>query len=771
MSNLSNTSPLNLNTPSKTDARLEEQKDTLITGPTSLPTAPIDGSRGFINKFKNNFRIISLNIKEKVKKSTPSLIDPPINATAAMLNLYLNQWAKAGLEGENRQAVKKKILRFLSSSTSELHFLRGEPLPPLFHVQLIADKLRTLEIHEGSMAELPESIGQLHHLEHLRLMHCTQLTRLPAAIGNLHALQTLQIHHCQQLHSLPQEIEHLTQLRSLILIGCTALKGLTESLGKLLMLSFLELNGCTQLQALPRTFGNLKNLEHLTIKSCTQLTSLPAFDAITKLSHLDIQACPKLKELPSSLYSLALKRPPHFLPDPWNNAITRMHDSTYALELSREEADLRIRIHRDTTVPFAQEHLQLLVDAMSQRVPTTSLVTYKGEEGADGGGLSREFWSHLIVNIAQQTEHDHRPILTDSGEGYYQLKQNGPLTAQHLALCHNIGKLLSALLCGLAQNGYKMGHVFPQHFYTGLLVILRLYVSPLHSFETMAITQQKQLCYHIARGVKDGLFSKLPFPLKEQLSKSDQMAPQLLHHIWQILNMNMEEDALEATFPTMKAFIGQLSIENLTDFAIQFRQSLNPDNSSLIEQVLLDAAYESYSQEAAPLIAVAQGFNSRSGPTIAKLEHVLRSFGGSQLQESQQLIDLVEGVFTPEAFINYMDDSINHFLQQRHPRPPPPTLANQLRWLNEWCHDPATTPDQMQAFLRFVHAAPTIPMQCIQFKNIRSNPKDFRTQQIRVHTCLTSLDLPECMGQAKETFIMALESVISTPNEDRFNMS
>lgn len=765
MSNLS-TSPLNPNTPaSRTDARLEEKEASPLVDQSSLPTGvlatqPTDASQGLINTFKRQFRVISLNIR-KIKNSTPPA-DLPENATPAMIHKYLNQWVKESPNGENRLAVRQKIMRFLSSPTNTLQFLRGEPLPPLFHTLLIKNKLRTLEIHEGPMAELPESIGQLLYLEHLRLMHCTQFTRLPACIGNLHALQTLQIQHCPQLQSLPEAIEHLTQLHSLILIGCTGLR------------------------LLPTAFGALKNLEHLILKNCMLLESLPPFDDLTRLSHLEIQVCPQLKELPSSLYTLALQRPPHFLPDPWDDAVSRMRASSYTVNPAGEGTCL-IRIHRDTTVPFAQEHLQLLIDAMSPHVPTRSLVIYRREDGSDGGGLSREFWSHLMTNIARQTEHDRHPILTDSGEGHYVLRQNGPMTAQHLTLCQNIGKLLSALLCGLAQNGYKLGHVFPQHFYAGLLAILRLPSPHPHSFATMPAAQARQLCYDIAREVKGGMFFNLPPRLQQQLVNSEEMDPHLLHRIWQILNVNMDRDAIDAAFPTMKAFIGELCIKPLADFATEFRKSLNPESSRLIERVLLDAAYESYSQEAVPLVAVAHGFMSRfSGPAQDTLHRVMHSFRDSP-QTTEEFVDLLEGTLTPEAFINYINDSIDHFLSTPRPASRTPLkLARLLQWLREWCHDAATT-DKMQAFLCFVYASPTIPLHRMDFKYIRNNPNDFRTQQIRAHTCSASLDLPECISQAgevlpgmteaqafqkgKETFILALEAVIATPHDDRFNMN
>ena len=79
-------------------------------------------------------------------------------------------------------------------------------------------------------------------------------------------------------------------------------------------------------------------------------------------------------------------------------------------------------IRRDTTVPFAQEHLKLLVEELerSRRLadpPHQVFVTYgAGEDPMDGGGLRRDRFYHIFPDYARQIKDNLDPIFVYNEE-------------------------------------------------------------------------------------------------------------------------------------------------------------------------------------------------------------------------------------------------------------------------------------------------------------------------------------------------------------------
>lgn len=172
------------------------------------------------------------------------------------------------------------------------------------------------------LMELPESLGQLTHLERLDLSE-NYLTMLPDWLGGLTKLKILELDE-NQLDVLPEWLDQLTQLEFLSLIK-NRLSELPESLGRLTWLTHLYLRGnkltrlpqsidqlmqlstlCiaqNQLMVLPECMGNLRRLKMLFAWG-NRLSGLPqSFVQLEQLEELDL-SFNQLKVLPTSLSHL-----------------------------------------------------------------------------------------------------------------------------------------------------------------------------------------------------------------------------------------------------------------------------------------------------------------------------------------------------------------------------------------------------------------------------------------------------------------------------------
>ena len=197
------------------------------------------------------------------------------------------------LEKVIKQAKEEKWIKLLFFNDQLTNI--PESIGQLTHLQ-------KLNLSGNRLTSLPESIGQLSHLQELCLLG-NRITNLPDSIGQLTNLQNLDISG-NRLASLPESIGQLIYLQWLELTE-NNLTSLPESIGQLVNLDTLELEN-NQLTKLPESIGQLTNLQELSL-SFNKLTNLPkSFDKLINLKALKLEnnQLTKLPELIGQLIYL-----------------------------------------------------------------------------------------------------------------------------------------------------------------------------------------------------------------------------------------------------------------------------------------------------------------------------------------------------------------------------------------------------------------------------------------------------------------------------------
>ncbi|XP_004305501.1 PREDICTED: putative disease resistance protein RGA4-like [Fragaria vesca subsp. vesca] len=99
--------------------------------------------------------------------------------------------------------------------------------------------VRTLNLRDNGVEELPEEVGGLVHLRYLDLS-CNKWKRLPDTLCNLINLETLRLEKCGGLEELPEGMGKLITLRHLRVKGCDRHMKLPKSIAKLTSLQTLD---------------------------------------------------------------------------------------------------------------------------------------------------------------------------------------------------------------------------------------------------------------------------------------------------------------------------------------------------------------------------------------------------------------------------------------------------------------------------------------------------------------------------------------------------
>jgi hypothetical protein len=114
---------------------------------------------------------------------------------------------------------------------------------------------------EGPVQKLPSSIGQLIHLQDLRLLG-VDVRALPNKLVNCRMLSSLEIGSCSQLNRLPKRLFNLP-LESLTLSFCDSLRYIPKGIERCQTLVDIHWTHLDSLQKLPVGLSELRNLEQV----------------------------------------------------------------------------------------------------------------------------------------------------------------------------------------------------------------------------------------------------------------------------------------------------------------------------------------------------------------------------------------------------------------------------------------------------------------------------------------------------------------------------
>ncbi|MBQ8485403.1 MAG: hypothetical protein IJ534_04600 [Bacteroidaceae bacterium] len=131
---------------------------------------------------------------------------------------------------------------------------------------------------------LPESIGVLTELTHLRLLNNKLTGTLPESIGNLTKLQQFYIYDNKFTGELPESLGKLTNIESLFIQNCGFTGQLPRSIGEMKNLKEIHIENVPLSGTLPDGIGDLANLEILHIAGTKISGEIPA--SIGKLQKL-----------------------------------------------------------------------------------------------------------------------------------------------------------------------------------------------------------------------------------------------------------------------------------------------------------------------------------------------------------------------------------------------------------------------------------------------------------------------------------------------------
>lgn len=162
--------------------------------------------------------------------------------------------------------------------------------------------LQELSLTNTGLTSLPESLGQLRQLRHLKLATNQEMKRLPASLTTLPDLHTLQLP-ANSLKELPADLGRMQSLRTLEL-GSGKYASLPTSVTELRHLTHLSVLHSSYIRELPENIGDMQGLQTLVLTGNTKLERLPdSVGDLPNLQLLDLEDT-KLQTLPQSLARL-----------------------------------------------------------------------------------------------------------------------------------------------------------------------------------------------------------------------------------------------------------------------------------------------------------------------------------------------------------------------------------------------------------------------------------------------------------------------------------
>ncbi|KAF9671832.1 hypothetical protein SADUNF_Sadunf12G0090000 [Salix dunnii] len=139
---------------------------------------------------------------------------------------------------------------------------RGAALPDVMK-QLTC--IRSLNLSQSLIKEIPKEVGKLIHLRHLNLKGCGELVSLPETMCDLCNLQSLDVCWCRSLKELPGAIGKLVNLRHLC-IGGSGVAFMPKGIERLTCLRTLDcfiVCGGGENESKAANLRELKNLDHI----------------------------------------------------------------------------------------------------------------------------------------------------------------------------------------------------------------------------------------------------------------------------------------------------------------------------------------------------------------------------------------------------------------------------------------------------------------------------------------------------------------------------
>ncbi|XP_040366578.1 putative disease resistance protein RGA4 [Rosa chinensis] len=275
---------------------LLEQLVTVAFDHTKEAVTLVSNAKTEVKKFSSNLQAIQAVLedaeKQQVEKASVKIWLDQLNDVSYEMVDVLDEWNTEILKQKAKGVPtekKKTFKKFLNKNEC----FTMEAKEANTRMMVISEEVRHL-----SLMYAPYSSPLL---DFIPLVNCKKLRTLATfdssmssidikAISQLKCLRTLNLSD-NGIQELPEEIGELIHLRYLDLSENDGLEKLAHSLGNLYNLQTLRLTGCWGIRALPENMGNLINLRHLHTKRCDSLEYLPS--GIGRLTSLQtLNTCP-----------------------------------------------------------------------------------------------------------------------------------------------------------------------------------------------------------------------------------------------------------------------------------------------------------------------------------------------------------------------------------------------------------------------------------------------------------------------------------------------